>query len=352
MILYETLNVMDVQIVDKQLCLTWNNGNAVTGILNQTGLLAITPPNRNTSAWAAFNEGWRFQRPFSTTNYLFAKCDDDTDGFITFNLQVAQNDLYLANPLLVSFYGNELDAINQTNAFTNLNYTNISVNTETIYANVNGEVKTVILRVVDCENDYDLDSVATADEDLNSDTNLANDDTDFDGIPNFIDNDDDGDMVLTSVEYVFGRSAASSLAFLHTDTDGILNYLDNDDDEDGILTIDEDYNNNNNPSDDDTNANSIPDYLENLVALGLAQLSVRNEVVLYPNPASTILNVENKSDKTISSLIIFNINGAKVKEFNTVATFQTIPISDLTSGIYLIKMVLNNEVLNYKFIKK
>lgn len=352
MVLYETLNVMDVQIIDKQVCVTWNGGNALTGIIDQTGLLAVTPPGRNTSAWTAFHEGWRFQRPITTNSYLFAKCDDDTDGFVSFNLQVAQNDLLGATPALVTFYSNESDAISQTNAFANLIYTNISANTETIYANVNGEIKTVELRVVDCANDYDLDSVATADEDLNADTNLANDDTDGDGIPNFIDNDDDGDMVLTSIEYVFNRSANGALAYLDTDNDGIPNYLDNDDDGDGVLTINEDYNHNNNPADDDTNANSIPDYLESAVALAVNNFDIKKYVSVYPNPVSTVLNIENKSNESISNIAIYTINGALVKEIKSSEAMQTIPVSDLQNGIYFVKIELNNQVINYKFSKK
>ena len=351
MVLYETLNIMDVQLIDKQTCPTWNNGNAVTGIINNDGLFAVTPPNRNTSSWTALQEGWRSQRPFSTTSYLFAKCDDDADGIVTFNLQVAQNDLFAANPTLVTFYSNETDAISQTNAITNLNYTNTTANLETLYANVNGEVKSIILRVIDCANDYDLDSVDTANEDLNADTNLANDDTDLDGIPNFIDNDDDGDMILTDVEYVFARSASSAMVILDTDNDGIPNYLDADDDGDGLLTINEDYNSNNNPADDDTNANSIPDYLENAVMLAVNNFSLQNEVTIYPNPASSILNIENKSNETVTALSIYNLNGALVKEVKSTTSLPSISVAELQRGIYFVKIQMNSKVLNYKFIK-
>ena len=103
MILYETSNILDVQLIDKQVCTTWNAGNAVTGIINNDGLFAVTPPNRNTGSWTASQEGWRFQRPINTNTYLFAKCDDDTDGLVTFNLQVAQNDLFAANPVWFLF---------------------------------------------------------------------------------------------------------------------------------------------------------------------------------------------------------------------------------------------------------
>jgi hypothetical protein len=352
MILYETLNIMDVQLIDKQVCTTWNNGLAVTGIIDQTGLLAVTAPNRNISSWTASQEGWRFQRPYATGTYLFAKCDDDTDGIVTFNLQVAQNDLSSANPSLVSFYSNDTDAISQTNALTNLNYTNIAVNTETLYANVNGEVKSVVLRVIDCNSDYDLDSVDTANEDLNADTNLANDDTDLDGIPNFIDNDDDGDLIITNVEYVFTRSAGEISAILDTDGDTIPNYLDNDDDGDGLLTVNEDYNNNNNPADDDTNGNAIPDYLENSVFLGVGNFDIQNEVTIYPNPASSVLNIDNRSSEGISAIAVYNLSGSLVDEVKSTTSLQSISVAALQSGIYFIKIQMKSKVINYKFIKK
>ncbi len=46
-------------------------------------------------------------------------------------------------------------------------------------------------------NDHDNDGIPTYMEDLNGDKNLYNEDTDGDGIPNFLDADDDGDRVLT-----------------------------------------------------------------------------------------------------------------------------------------------------------
>jgi hypothetical protein len=352
MILYETLNILDVQLIDKQVCNTWNAGNAVTGIINSDGLFAVTPPDRNTGSWTASQEGWRFQRPFSTGSYLFAKCDDDTDGFISFNLQVVQNDLSAIDPSLISFYLSEADATSQTNALTNLVYTNSTINNQTIFANVNGEVKAVVLRVIDCLNDYDLDSVDTANEDLNSDTNLANDDTDLDGIPNFIDNDDDGDLVLTEVEYVFGRNLTSEPVLLDTDNDGIPNYLDADDDNDGLLTINEDANNNNNPADDDTNANSIPDYLENTGALGVNSNTVKKEVTIYPNPASSILNIDNQSNESVTAIMIYNTNGTLVKEAKSETSLPSISVAELQSGIYFLKVQMNTQVVNYKFVKK
>jgi len=112
-----------------------------------------------------------------------------------------------------------------------------------------------------------------------------------------------------------------------------------------ILTIDDDgrqctdhltktTTKNNNPADDDTNANSIPDYLESAVALGVNNFDVKRTVTIYPNPASSVLNIDNKSNETISNIALYNINGVKVKEIKSTEAMQSIPVSDLQSGIY------------------
>lgn len=344
-ILHETLNVIDVQIVEKQTCETWQNGVAVLGVMNATGDLATVPPGRNTGAWYAFEEGWRFvPTGLAGLTYRFAKCDADTDGFETFNLAVAQGDMYPDDPASVSFYESAVDAENGMNEI-DINYTNTNQFTQTIYARINGAAVPVILEAVDCAIDFDDDTVPTADEDVNGDTNLANDDTDGDGIWDYADNDDDGDLILTNVEYVFGRA----LVLLDTDGDGIPNYLDNDDDGDGVLTIDEDYNGNHNPLDDDTNGNSVPDYLEEEVALGVPTVEV-SALKLYPNPASSVLNIHNTTADSIKSVEIYSVNGTKVKTAG--ATQTVLDISDLQSGVYFVKIEIGSRVENLRFVKQ
>ena len=58
-------------------------------------------------------------------------------------------------------------------------------------------------------------------------------DTDQDGIPNYLDSDDDGDSVNT----IFEGATANGENSLDTDSDAIPNYLDNDDDGDGLYTL-------------------------------------------------------------------------------------------------------------------
>ncbi|MEO8934410.1 MAG: T9SS type A sorting domain-containing protein [Xanthomarina sp.] len=59
-VLYETTNVIEIYLQDKPSCTFWNNGNAVLGIQNHNGTLAVVPPGRNTGPWEATNEAWRF----------------------------------------------------------------------------------------------------------------------------------------------------------------------------------------------------------------------------------------------------------------------------------------------------
>ena len=350
MVLYETLNTLDSQIKDKPLCSSWNGGNAVVGIMNASGTMGYSPPGRNTGIWTAHNEGWRFQLPTDNSSYKYIKCDDDTDGFVSFNLDLVRNAFNVSNPSAVVFYANNADMQSQVNPILGSTFTNTTTQYQTIVGTDGTINYTVNLTVLDCNNDYDLDTVPTALEDTNGDGNLANDDTDDDGIPNFLDNDDDGDMVLTSFEYVFtNKNATTNL--LDTDNDGKPNYLDNDDDGDGILTINEDYNGNHNPADDDTNNDGIPDYLESTVALGLQTNQLNNGIALYPNPTSKVLSIDNKTSEVITSVEIYSINGALIRKVQNTEIIESINVSDLEKGIYFIKLELNNQVLNYKFVK-
>ncbi|MEO8515216.1 MAG: T9SS type A sorting domain-containing protein [Flavobacterium sp.] len=348
MILYETSNTIDIQLIDKATNNAWNGGRAVTGLINVDGTLGLAAPGRNTGSWTAHHEGWRFSRADYYPSYSFVKCDGNADGFEAFNLQVAQNDLLPATPAAVTFYQNLTDAQTSSNPIANLNYNN-TINPQTIYATANGRIVTIKLSVVDCAVDFDSDTVATATEDVNNDTNLANDDTDSDALPNYLDNDDDGDLVLTNQEYIIINKNAAT--YLDTDSDGILNYLDNDDDGDTILTFNEDYDQDGNPANDDVNTNGIPDYLEN-ASLGLQDDTFNREIVLYPNPTKDILNIKNNNNEAISNISIYAINGTLVKQIKGNESLVSISSADLQNGFYFVKVEINNQIQNYKFIKE
>jgi hypothetical protein len=251
----------------------------------------------------------------------------------------------------VVFYHSLADAQTGTDPIVSSTYVSTS-NPETLYVAGNGLIKVITLSVIDCAVDADNDGVSTDLEDVNGDTNLANDDTDFDGLPNYNDNDDDGDLILTNVEYVFNKTTSNTTAVLDSDSDGIPNYLDNDDDNDGVLTFHEDYNHDGNPANDDTNSNGTPDFLENAVALGVHAIAVKNESVkVYPNPATTILNVQNMTIDSITTIEIYSVNGTLVKSIKPAESLTSISVADLQSGVYFVKVNMSQKVENYKFVK-
>lgn len=72
MVLYENTNIIDVYVQQKNVCATWNSGNAVIGIQNAAGTTAVVPPNRNSldADWTVTNEAWRFTPSGASTTTI------------------------------------------------------------------------------------------------------------------------------------------------------------------------------------------------------------------------------------------------------------------------------------------
>jgi hypothetical protein len=76
-----------------------------------------------------------------------------------------------------------------------------------------------------------------------------------------------------------------------------------------------------------------------------------NHVFMYPNPGNDYLNI--KSNSEISRIEFFKLQGQLIKSLTTKNTEVSIPISELTSEIYFVKIYLSNGKLWVdKLIKK
>ena len=82
--------------------------------------------------------------------------------------------------------------------------------------------------------DPDGDGLLNNEEEWDS-NGVAYQDTDNDGIPDYLDVDDDGDNVPTRIENA-NNAPLNDEGVIDSDNDGILNYLDPDDDGDGVPT--------------------------------------------------------------------------------------------------------------------
>lgn len=287
--------------------------------------------------------------------------EGDGDGFAFFDLTV--NEAVMLDGLdpqdyNVSYYQTQSDLQNGFAIVTPFNYLN-NTNPQEIFVlveNINTDCSVETSFMISTDElapDADGDGIANEDEDLNNNGDLNDDDTDGDGIPNYLDSDDDGDTVET-IDETTGIGAGVSPGYVYIDTDGdnIENYLDNDDDGDGTLTIDEDYNNNGNPIDDDTNANSIPDFLDEEVFLSVNSFAFEN-LRIYPNPTSEKFTVQSSKLVSETAISVYDIQGKLLlseKMLPQNGSF-TIDVSSFENGVYFVKISSEGNSVVKKLLK-
>lgn len=77
----------------------------------------------------------------------------------------------------------------------------------------------------------------------------------------------------------------------------------------------------------------------------------KSQLKIYPNPVSDVLNIDYSS--TISKFIIFDLVGRKIGEFSNSGNLNSIDVSNLSTGTYLLKIQTeDNSQSTIKFIKK
>ncbi len=87
-------------------------------------------------------------------------------------------------------------------------------------------------------------------------------------------------------------------------------------------------------------------------------VSIKNidvqELSLYPNPVSNLLNVSFEQVQTPGTISIIKTTGEVVltQKLSVGSTKSSIDISSLVSGVYVLRMDFNNKSLSKNFIKK
>jgi len=76
-----------------------------------------------------------------------------------------------------------------------------------------------------------------------------------------------------------------------------------------------------------------------------------NSVLVYPNPATDILYVENKMGNKINDIILYDVSGRIVREHYDVSA-KNISVSGLKKGIYILKVIVGKEATTQKIIIK
>ncbi len=162
--------------------------------------------------------------------------------------------------------------------------------------------------------------------------------------------DTDGDTVFDAQEDLNDNRI---LEDDNTDGDSLANFLDDDDDGDGTLTKDEDYNNNGTPLDDDTNGNNIPDYLDNEVFLGVPEFTSASFQIV-PNPVKNKISIKvSKVALQECNLKVVSVSGQTIIDFGVVS-FNNEPVLDvsiLKQGLYFLNIEHKNVSVSKKFLK-
>jgi len=96
-------------------------------------------------------------------------------------------------------------------------------------------------------------------------------------------------------------------------------------------------------------------YLDDLL-LVQENLATKNfsasQFSVFPNPASSIVNVVNSNKENITSVSLSDVNGRIVKEFNFDSmTKVQVNIADLTAGLYLMNVKTANGEITKKIMK-
>lgn len=245
----------------------------------------------------------------TTSSYVFYKLDSDAGEGLVLTLTTAENLLVPENT-----YGPF--ALSTTNVFeyrifngtpaTDYFCSTIPPSSPTVrdvYSATDGEI--FIQNIIFSQDDDDgIPASIEGGDDVQSDA---------DGIPDYLDIDDDGDNVPTSQEGVVIVDGVIDLVnSLDTDNDGILNYLDPDDDGDGIPTKQEDVNRDLMPANDINPNEALPNYLLSNIAIPANPVITRSieNTIIQVNSLNVFINnltIDNGAETITTNPFIFGI---------------------------------------------
>ena len=78
---------------------------------------------------------------------------------------------------------------------------------------------------------------------------------------------------------------------------------------------------------------------------------LRKELVIYPNPVVSTLNLENLRDASISSMRIIDLSGNKVQELSN--DLEQVDVSFLSSGVYFLMIQSpDGQLSQFRFLKE
>lgn len=90
----------------------------------------------------------------------------------------------------------------------------------------------------------------------------------------------------------------------------------------------------------DTGYGEVEDYSVNITGVNVNEIAQRNGILIYPNPASSFVNVQIQNDENNYQVEIFNCNGKKVMEERIPSgkNVHKLRLPQLSNGVYQMKI--------------
>lgn len=82
--------------------------------------------------------------------------------------------------------------------------------------------------------------------------------------------------------------------------------------------------------------------------LGVNGIALENQVAIFPNPASDVVNIKLASNITVDSVVVYDVLG---KVVNADYANDQLNVSTLSRGVYVINVNTNRGTLTQKFVK-
>ncbi|HBL78906.1 MAG TPA: subtilisin, partial [Aequorivita sp.] len=88
--------------------------------------------------------------------------------------------------------------------------------------------------------------------------------------------------------------------------------------------------------------------------LGLNQNSLESGVALYPNPASNVVNLVNRTNISLEKMMVYDINGKLVNQtdLRTMQGEKAVDVSSLAAGVYMVQIIGENASTVKRLIKE
>jgi len=132
MVLYESSNIIDIYIQNKEVCSGWNGGFAIEGIQDATGANAAVVPGRNNGVqWTDTNDAWRFTpitvgvKNNSIANNILLYPDPAND-FITLAINNNSSGMINTSVSIYDMYGTPVLQMPVNNPKTEINVSSLA----------------------------------------------------------------------------------------------------------------------------------------------------------------------------------------------------------------------------------